>query len=209
MAELRGLGSLAVEKLTERQDRVLQAILRLTEREERPPTTRELAGALGCHVKTVYQYLLALERKGCISRRKGRIHVAKEFRREKGVPVLGHIAAGAPLLAVEQIEGRLSLPDLFGREEGLFALRVRGDSMIDAHICDGDYVIVRQQVQVENGEIGVVLLGDEATVKEVQVTEQCIRLLPKNPAYAPMEFKPSEVDIRILGKVVGILRRVE
>ena len=198
-----------MEKLTEGQERVLWTILRLTEQEERPPTTRELAGALRCHVKTVYQYLLTLQRKGCISRRKGRVHVAKELRPQEGVPVLGHIAAGAPLLAVEQIEGRLSLPDWFGRAEGLFALRVRGDSMIEAHICDGDYAIVRQQSRIGNGEIGVVLLGDEATVKEVQVTGRCIRLLPRNPAYAPMEFKPSQVDIRIVGKVVGILRRVE
>jgi repressor LexA len=197
-----------VDKLTERQGRVLRTILRLSEREDRPPTTRELAEELGCHVKTVYQYLLTLERKGCISRRKGRVHVARELRREEEIPILGRIAAGAPLLAVEHIEGRLPLPDWFRRQEGLFALRVRGDSMIDAHICDGDYVIVRQQAQVEEGQIAAVVIRDEATVKRVHIRGRLIRLVPENPAFRPLEYDLGEQEVSVIGRVVGVFRQI-
>ncbi len=111
-------------------------------------------------------------------------------------------------MAVEQIEGRLSPPDWFGREEGLFALRVRGNSMIGAHICDGDHVIVRQQVQVENGEIAAVLIHDEATVKRVQVRGRRIRLVPENPAFSPLEYDLAEEEVSVIGKVVGVVRRI-
>ncbi len=197
-----------MERLTERQKRVLRTIVRFVEREERPPTTRELAEELGCHVKTVYQYILVLERKRAIERRKGRIYVTKAFRRDRGIPIVGRIAAGAPILAEQQIEGCLSLSEMFKERERLFALKVRGDSMIRAQIRDGDYVIVRKQPHVENGEIGVALVGDEATVKRIHVAGSRVRLIPENPNHEPMEFDARTEQVRILGTVVGMVRKM-
>jgi len=194
--------------LTDKQERVLQTILRFLEREDRPPTTRELARLLGRHVKTVYQHLLALERKGCIERRRGRIRVAPELRHGRRIPLVGHVAAGKPILAVENIEGHLSLEAMFPPEEGLFVLTVRGDSMVGAHICDGDFVIVRQQPTVENGEIGVAIVNDEATVKRIWISDGRVRLAAENPAVPPLAFDAAGADLRIVGKVIGVIRKM-
>jgi repressor LexA len=197
-------------RLTERQMSVIRTIVSFFQREERPPTTRELAQDLKCHVKTVYQHLLALERKGAISRRKGRIHVADRFRSDRGIPIVGHIAAGTPILAEEHIEGVLSLYKEFRGPGDLFALEVHGESMIGAHICDGDHVIVHKQPSVENGEIGVALIDDEATVKRIFVSNGCIRLVPENPMYEESRFDGTCcLSVQILGKVVGVFRRLK
>jgi len=198
-----------MEPLTERQARVLRVILRFIEKEDRPPSMRELAALLRRHVKTVYQHLLALEQKGYIERRRGRICVAPELRRGGRVPVVGRVAAGTPILAVENIEGHLDVGTLFSPTEGLFALMVRGDSMIGAHICDGDWVIVRRQQEVENGEIGVAVVNDEATVKRIRVSGRSIRLSAENPAFAPMEFDTASSNVRIVGKVIGVVRTMQ
>ena len=198
-----------MDSLTERQERVLRRIVDFAAREERPPTTRELAADLGCHPKTVYQYVLALERKGAIERRKGRMHVARAFRRAPGVPILGRIAAGAPLVCPEHVEGTLSVETLFGKEERVFALRIRGDSMTGAQIRDGDFVVVRQEAPVPDGEIAAVLVDGEATVKRVEQHGDRVRLVPENPAYEPIELDPSLDDVRVLGKVVGVVRLLE
>ena len=195
--------------LTDRQGRVLRTIVGFLEREERPPTTRELAGLLRCHVKTVYQYILALERKGCIERRDGRIRVAPELRRRGAIPIVGRVAAGKPILAVENVEGRLALDSMFSPGEGAFALMVHGDSMVGAHICDGDHVIVRQQPSVEDGEIGVAIVNDEATVKRIHVTGRRVRLVAANPKHRAMEFDARSDDVRIVGKVIGVVRRMQ
>ena len=132
-----------------------------------------------------------------------------EIRLDKGIPIIGHIAAVEPLLAEQHIEGILSLDEMFQRNKQLFALKVHGDSMIGAQICDGDHVIVREQQRVENGEIGVALIGDEATIKRIHASGRCIRLLPENPTFAVMEYDLKTDDVRILGKVVGIVRSLE
>src|SRR3954447_24840127 len=120
------------------------------------------------------------------------------------VPVLGAIAAGAPILAEEHVEDELTLPvSLVGRGR-LFALRVRGDSMVDAAICDGDLVVVRQQPVADNGEIVAAMIDGEATVKVLRVDGKRVELLPRNPSYDPI---PGE-HATILGKVVSVLRRV-
>lgn len=199
-----------MEPLTDRQREVLEAIMKFYQDEDRPPTTRELAALVGRHQKTVCQYLEVLESKGCIERRKGYIRLADELRQsEEGVPIVGRVAAGSPVLAIENVEGRLSLEDMFRGGGGTFALRVQGDSMIDAHICDGDYVIVRQQPRVEDGEIGVAMIDDEATVKRIHVRGRMIRLIPENASYRPMEFDLAEDNVRIVGKVVGLFRRTD
>nr|WP_307837778.1 transcriptional repressor LexA [Actinoplanes rishiriensis] len=120
------------------------------------------------------------------------------------VPLLGAIAAGAPILADEQVEDELTLPlSLTGRGT-LFALRVKGDSMVDAAICDGDLVVVRQQPSADNGDIVAALIGEEATVKVFRRSDTGVELLPRNAAYPVIPGNEAE----ILGKVVSVLRRV-
>ncbi|MEI8080368.1 MAG: transcriptional repressor LexA [Actinomycetes bacterium] len=120
------------------------------------------------------------------------------------VPVLGRIAAGGPILAEQSVEAVFPLPRELTGEGELFLLHVSGDSMIDAAICDGDYVVVRRQETAENGEIVAALLGDEATVKTLKRRDGHVWLMPHNPSYSPI---PGD-DAQILGKVVSVLRRV-
>jgi repressor LexA len=120
------------------------------------------------------------------------------------VPVVGRIAAGSPILAEERVEEMVPLPKQFVGEGTLFMLQVSGESMIDAAICDGDYVVVRQQQAAENGEIVAAMIDGEATVKVLQKKGGRVMLLPRNPAFEPINGK----DAVILGKVVTILRRV-
>jgi repressor LexA len=120
------------------------------------------------------------------------------------VPLVGRIAAGGPILAEQSVEAVFPLPrDLVGEGE-LFMLKVVGDSMIDAAICDGDWVVVRQQADAENGDIVAALLDDEATVKTLKRRDGHVWLMPHNPAYAPILGDQA----RIMGKVVSVLRRV-
>ena len=118
--------------------------------------------------------------------------------------MLGRIAAGGPILAEQQVEDVFALPRQLVGDGELFLLEVRGDSMIDAAICDGDYVVVRRQPVAENGDIVAALLGDEATVKTFKRTPGQVWLLPHNPAYEPIDGN----DASILGKVVTVLRRL-
>ena len=197
--------------LTKRQEHVLKVILRFFEREDRPPTNRELAEELHCHVKTVYQYILILERKGYIERRKGRIRLAPELARRRGIPIVGRVAAGAPILAIEHREGILSLEELFGSEENLFAVCAEGDSMVGTGILDGDWVIVRTITHVESGEIAVCYLGEEGdvTVKQLIDRPDCYELNPANETHEPIRVPKDDPHFRIAGKVVGVVRRVQ
>ncbi|UCD56760.1 MAG: repressor LexA [Candidatus Hydrogenedentota bacterium] len=196
--------------LTERQEDVLEVVVRFFEREERPPTTRELAEELRCHVKTVYQYILVLERKGYIERRKGRIRLAPGLGRGKGIPIVGRVAAGAPILAIQNREGALSLDSLFGTEEDAFAVRAEGDSMVGAGILDGDWVVVRNTARVGSGELAVCYLGPDAdvTVKRLIEHSDYYELMPANEAYEPIRVPRDDPHFRIAGKVVGVVRKV-
>jgi repressor LexA len=118
--------------------------------------------------------------------------------------VVGHIAAGEPILAEENIEDYLEVPDMIGGEDGDYILRVRGDSMKDAGILEGDFVVVRRSEQARNGEIVVALLGEEATVKRFFREKDHVRLQPENKSMKPLRSR----DARILGRVVGVFRRV-
>ena len=201
-----------MEPYTEGQGRVLQAIIDFFDRHDRPPTTRELAEKLHCHVKTVYQYILALERKGHLRREMGRIRLAPEVRLRRGIPIVGRVAAGTPILAIENREGVLSIEDLFGIPvENLFAVRVHGDSMRDAGILEGDFVIVQRSDAVPNGTIAVCYLGEEqeVTVKRLRKSPDGYELLPENAAYRPILVSKSDRDFRLAGRVVGVVRALK
>jgi len=198
-----------LQGLTRKQRRVLDTLVDFWEHEDRPPTTRELADELGCHVKTIYQYVITLEARGAIERRKGRIHVAPELRSDRGVPIVGRVAAGTPILAVENREGVLSLTELFGRED-VFAVQVVGNSMKDAGILDGDQVIVQVTPEPRVGAICVCYLGEdqEVTVKRLKKRGGGFELLPANDAYRPIRVARGDRHFRIGGKVIGVVRRI-
>ncbi len=206
--------------LTDKQRRVLEIIRRAVRRRGSAPTYREIATALGVDVRAAYQHVIALERKGVLERTgskgsKGGIRLAPEHAPPIGVPVVGRVAAGSPILAEENIEEHIDLEREFGlgRHAGigdsddLFMLRVRGDSMIDAGILDGDLVLVRRQPTVNNGEIAAIIIGDEATVKRVRFREDGLVLEPANPSYSAMEFGPGD-EVRVAGRVLMSLRRI-
>lgn len=124
------------------------------------------------------------------------------------IPLIGQVAAGKPILAQENLEGSILVDPLFAREENCFALRVRGDSMIEAGIFDGDYVIVRQQQTAENGNIVVAMIEEEATVKRFYREGARVRLQPENSAMAPVILSPQQASLSLLGKVIGLLRKI-
>jgi repressor LexA len=204
-----------VRDLTDKQRRVFDIIRRAVRRRGSPPTYREIAHALGVDVRAAYQHVIALERKGFLERTSRGIRLAREHAPPIGVPVVGRVAAGTPILAEHNIEEHIDLEREFGigRHAGigdsddLFMLRVRGDSMIDAGILDGDLVLVRRQPTVESGEIAAVVIGDEATVKRVRFIKEGVRLEPENPSYSAMEFGPGD-EVRVAGKVLMSLRRI-
>ena len=123
------------------------------------------------------------------------------------IPLLGTIACGEPILATENLDGEVDIPENIHAD---FALRCKGDSMIEARIMDGDIVYIRQQPTVDNGEIAAVLIGDEATLKRVYIADNKVTLMPCNPKYPPMVYTDSELeDVRIIGKAVSFTSRAE
>ncbi len=217
--------------LTVRQRLILQMIVESTESRGYPPTIREMGEAVGlASPSSVTHQLKALEAKGFLRRdpRRPRALVvqlpeadeaafasepaaeldsAQDFSptgNAVNVPLVGRIAAGGPILAEERIEDVFPLPRELVGEGTLFLLEVRGDSMIEAAICDGDYVVVRQQPDANNGDIVAALLGDEATVKTFKRTPGQVWLMPHNPVYSPIDGN----EATILGKVTAVLRRV-
>jgi repressor LexA len=217
--------------LTPRQRRVLDVIRDSVERRGYPPSMREIGESVGLtSSSSVSHQLRSLQSKGFIRRDPNRpraleiLHpdspdatsstapagafdetgIGDERPAATYVPRVGHIAAGGPILADERVEEMLPLPRTLVGEGTLFMLEVRGDSMVDAAICDGDFVVVRQQPTAENGEIVAALLDDEATVKTLQKKRNQVWLLPHNDAYDPIDGN----DAVILGKVVAVLRRV-
>jgi repressor LexA len=206
--------------LTPRQQRVLTVIRDSIERRGYPPSMREIGERVGLtSSSSVAHQLRTLEEKGFLRRDPNRpralsVVVPEEAVDETGigdtappatyVPVVGRIAAGGPILAEERVEDVFPLPKTLVGEGTLFLLEVAGDSMIDAAICNGDYVVVRQQPDAENGEIVAAMLDGEATVKTFQRRDGKAWLLPHNPAYHPIDG----TDATILGKVTAVLRRM-
>jgi repressor LexA len=203
-----------MKELTARQREILVFMRNFSQRHGVPPTVREIGERFRITPRAAFDHLRALERKGALQRRPtakrtsraltlvDRAQVVRE------IPVLGRIAAGSPLLAEENREGSLPiLADwLPGKGDELFALRVRGESMIDAHIVDGDLVLVRRQETAQPGEIVVALLDDEATVKRFAREGEAVVLEPEHPTMAPIVVRPGERNVKILGKVIGLLR---
>jgi repressor LexA len=208
-----------MRELTSRQRDVLNFIRAFSGRHGVPPTVREIGERFQVTPRAAFDHLRALERKGMLQRRSTTrrtsraLTLAEPASAYRAVPILGRVAAGGPLLAAENREGELPLAPsaLPGGGEDIFALRVRGDSMIDAHICPGDIVLVRRQDGAEPNDIVVALLESEAaegeaTIKRFQRDGDRIVLKPENPAMKPIEVDPGERGVRILGKVVGLLR---
>jgi repressor LexA len=213
------------EGLTPRQRDILAVIRSTVEERGYPPSVREIGEAVGLtSPSSVAHQLGVLERKGLLRRDANRpraLVVADDTSTSTAataditgigdatpaaayVPVLGRIAAGGPILAEETVETVFPLPREIVGEGELFLLRVVGDSMIDAAICNDDWVVVRRQPTADNGEIVAALLDDEATVKTLQRREGHTWLLPHNPAYSPIDGDHAT----ILGKVVSVIRRV-
>lgn len=204
--------------LTNRQRDVLGFMRSFTARHGVPPTVREIGEKFSVTPRAAFDHLRALERKGMLQRRAsaGRTSRALTLTDAGGagayrsVPVLGRIAAGLPLFAEENRDGEVpvaasSLPN--GGED-VFALRVRGDSMIDAHICDGDLVLVRRQDSAHVHDIVVAMVDAEATVKRFQRNGDRVVLKAEHPTMAPIVVDPREHDVRILGKVIGLIRGI-
>ncbi|MFS8544233.1 MAG: transcriptional repressor LexA [Limnochordales bacterium] len=202
-----------MKDLTPRQRQILEFIKREVQQRGYPPSVREIGQAVGLSSSsTVHGHLGKLEEKGYIRRDPTKPR-AIEILEPGGAPatdivyapVVGRVTAGEPILAVENIEGYFPLAREFAGNGELFLLQVRGDSMIRAGILDGDYVVVRQQPDALNGEIVVALLGEEATVKRFYRENGQVRLQPENDAYPPILAQ----DVQILGKVIGVYRRLQ
>ncbi|MFZ0215946.1 MAG: transcriptional repressor LexA [Candidatus Dormiibacterota bacterium] len=199
------------QQVTGRQSQILDYIREVTRERNYPPSVREIGEAVGLSSSsTVHNHLNQLERRGLIRRdpTKSRTvqlvengNSASLRRSAVAVPVVGRVAAGQPILAEEHIEDHLVVSQDMA-EEGWFALRVRGDSMVNAGILDGDLVIVRPQEDAPDGTIVVALVGDEATVKRLDRQQGHVRLLAENPAYQPIE--PD--DVAMVGSVRGVVR---
>jgi repressor LexA len=201
------------EPLTSRQQKLLTYILDSIRSGGRPPTIREICRAFGYRsTGTARDHLHALEAKGHLKKLRGKSRglVPRNWPRIlRGefppMPILGRVPAGGPLLAEENIEGTLDLSEEFAGQK-VFALKVRGDSMIEAGICEDDLVVVRAQDHAEEGEIVVALVDGEATVKRLARRNGKPWLQPANDRYQPI---PVEGDTKVLGKVIGVIRSYE
>jgi repressor LexA len=202
------------DDLTPRQRRILEYIAGTVRDRGYPPTVREIGEAVGLtSSSSVHSQLANLERKGLLHKdptKPRAIGLADESTRPEGVviPVLGRIAAGAPVLATENVEEYLTVPVGFAKGGEHFALRVSGKSMTGAGILDGDVVVVRRQDSAADGDVVAALLPgpgeDEATVKRLRRRGGRVTLHPENPAFSPIQM----TDGRILGKVVAVLRKL-
>ncbi|MCB2224016.1 MAG: transcriptional repressor LexA [Actinobacteria bacterium] len=208
---------MARDDISDRQQEILDLILRTVGERGYPPTVREICDEVGLSSpSTVHSHLSALVKAGYLRRDPSKPRAIEvidpgdstDLRRApvRDVPLVGRIAAGSPILAEEDIEEILPLPtDLVGNDP-VFMLRVRGDSMIDAGIFDGDLVVVRRQPDAANGDLVAALVdGEEATVKRFRRDGGRVELIPENPSYEPMVFTDG---VEIIGRVVAVLRAI-
>jgi repressor LexA len=198
--------------LTKRQKEIFDFIGKYATKYGYPPTVREIGKAVGLHSSsTVHAHLANLEKIGLLRRDPTKpraiellVDRAKKAVRPAGLPLVGQVAAGSPILAEENIEDYLEVPDVIGGEDGDYILRVRGDSMIGAGILENDFVVVRPIETADDGEIVVAMIGDEATVKSFYKEPDQVRLEPANDAYEPIRSS----DVKLLGRVVGVFGSV-
>jgi repressor LexA len=198
--------------LTKRQQEIFDFVKRYVGEHGYPPTVRDIGKAIGLtSSSTVHAHLSNLEKLGVLKRDPTKpraievlVDKARSAVSSGGLPLVGQVAAGSPVLADENIEEYVAVPGIAGGDQGQFVLRVKGDSMINAGILEGDHVIVRKQDTAKNGEIVVALVGDEATVKRFFREQEHVRLQPENDAVAPILTR----EVKLLGRVVGVCRRV-
>jgi len=208
--------------LTKRQQEIFDFIKRYSAKYGYPPTVRDIGKAVGlASSSTVHAHLANLQKIGLLrrdpskpraiellDRAAGAAGAAAEsvrnIVRPNGLPLVGQVAAGQPVLAEENIEDYVDVPDVAGGGDGEYLLRIRGDSMKDAGIIEGDFVVVRPQDTAEDGDVVVALVGEEATVKRFYREADHVRLQPENAAIEPIRSK----EVKVLGRVVGLLRKV-
>jgi len=205
--------------LTRRQQEIFDFIRRYSAKYGYPPTVRDIGKAVGlASSSTVHAHLANLEKIGLLRRDPSKpraiellergvgsaMDSVRGMVRAEGLPLLGSVAAGQPILAEENIEEYVPVPSLAGGEEGDYLLRIRGESMKEAGILEGDYVVVHPQDTASDGDVIVALLGEEATVKRYFRESDHIRLQPENDTMEPIRSK----EVKVLGRVVGLLRRV-
>jgi repressor LexA len=211
--------------LTKRQQEIFEFIKRYSAQYGYPPTVRDIGKAVGlASSSTVHAHLANLEKLGLLRRDPSKPRAIELLDRvqkdvgnavesavqsvrgivRQGLPLVGQVAAGSPVLAEENIEDYIQVPDVAGGEDGEYILRVRGESMKDAGILPGDFVVVRPQETAIDGEIVVALVGEEATVKRFFREADHVRLQPENAAMEPIRSK----EVRVLGRVVGLFRNV-
>ncbi|HZN87636.1 MAG TPA: transcriptional repressor LexA [Thermoleophilaceae bacterium] len=198
--------------LTKRQQEIFDFVRSYGSEHGYPPTVRDIGKAIGLtSSSTVHAHLANLEKLGLLKRDPTKpraievlVDKAKAAIAPAGLPLVGQVAAGQPVLAEENIEEYVPVPEIAGGDEGEFVLRVKGDSMVNAGIFEGDYVIVRPQETASDGEIVVALVGEEATVKRFFREAEHVRLQPENDSVEPILSR----DVQVLGRVVGVCRRV-
>ena len=203
------------EDLTTRQKKVLNFLKDYIRKQGFPPTLREIASHFGLKgPKAPQKSLSILERKGYIRKLPGgsrAIEVLGSLQalsQTISLPIVGRVQAGEPILALENIEGYINFDRSMVSSEDVFLLRVQGESMIEAHIQDGDFALVKPQKDAENGEIVVVLIEDEATIKRIFKKRDLLRLEPANPQMEPIVVRKGEKKVAIVGKVIGIFRKI-
>jgi len=199
-------------QLTSRQKEVLEFIKEFTGENGYSPTMREICGCFGFQPRAATNHVDALVRKGYLTKQplKSRSIEVVGFSRRglQEVPIVGRVAAGDPILAIENIDGAVMLPEEWSRGKDCFLLKVEGDSMIDAHICPGDYVLVKRQDTADSGDIVIAMLDDEATAKRFSIEKGRIILKPENRRMDPIVVEKDNKKFRIIGKVVGVWRNI-
>ena len=204
-------------ELTAEQQRVVSYILKYRSENGFPPTVREIAASLGYRSpNNVRQHLRLIEQKGFLRLLPGKargieitsaLTAAEEYGDEQqGVPLIGSVAAGTPITAIENVEGYVTLDRSIFRGEGLFALRIKGDSMTGMGILNDDIVVVRKKSQAEPGEVVVVVIDGDATLKRFVKEGGAIKLRAENPAYRDIVLDPGS-SIQVAGKLVGVIRK--
>ncbi len=210
-------------ELTSRQKEIFDFIKTFIKERGYPPSVREIGGHFHIYPRAAFDHLKALEKKGYLKRRGSMSrgleilvfqqagpygeHSRKEVRPMiRELPVLGRVAAGRPTLAVEHVEGTISLPTEWARGKEVFLLKVKGDSM-SPYILPDDYVVVRSQPSAENGDVVVTLVGDEATVKRFFKKGRKIELKPDNERWETIQIEEGSGEVQILGKVIGVFRK--
>ena len=209
--------------LTERQAEVLRTLIRWMREHGYPPSMPELGHEVGlASTRSVSDHLVRLEELGFIRRHRDQSRAIEILREPDGafasprparvstdrieVPIVGEVAAGNPILAAENIDGTMELDPSLVRDSHAYFLRVRGESMIEANICDGDLVLIQPQQEAANGEIVVVMIDDEATLKRFYRRDGYIELQPENSTMASIIVSPEMGEVRVLGRPVGVWR---